>query len=448
MEGKHVPESNHAPNDDAEAEVWVDPHASKISADDPRLRVKRVSTRRLKKGKVAAALSCVALVVVSGLAYATASAPPRAKKSQSSASSARAAVPDAILRGPVRLPTPASKPEPNPAATAAVAPAPLPAVPAEPRRDFISGGGAHDNDPYSGRALKRKRVEAFWAARSAGILADLGPMPSDTGAPDSLDRPDATREPYAELGGGNALGVPPVGVGELGAGMAAGMDPNMQGRKNDFVGAVGRSRDDGYLHTRMQRPRSPYEVKAGTVVPAVLITAINSDLPGPVFARVREDVYDSVSMDYLLIPQGSTLVAAYDSMVAWGQQRVLLCWQRLILPNGNSIRLECMPGADLSGAAGLTDSVDEHWWRIVKGATVASVISAATTAAAGNTTGFNPTVPQMFARGAASEIGNAGENITRKNIMIQPTITVRPGWSLNVMVTKDMILEPYEATTR
>jgi type IV secretion system protein VirB10 len=303
----------------------------------------------------------------------------------------------------------------------------------------MGSGGARDNDPYSAAALKRKRTEAFWAARSAGILADLGPMPSDTGATVGEGSQAEFDVPSSEQGLGGGASAPNNGATEFGA-----MDPNMQGRKNDFLMAAGRSRDDGYLRARLQRPKSPYEVKAGTIIPAVLTTGINSDLPGPVFARVREDVYDSISGDYLLIPQGSTLVAAYDSLIAWGQERVLLCWQRLVLPNGSSIRLECMPGADLAGAAGLTDSVDEHWWRVIKGASVASVLSAATTAAAGNTAGFNPTVPQMWARGAASEIGTAGENITRRNIMIQPTITVRPGWSLNVMVTKDMILEPYE----
>lgn len=419
---------------------WEDPHASKISPDDPRLRVRRARARRLSKSKVVAVLSCVGLVVVSGLAYATASGKPRDKKVKPLAVAARATVPDAILRGPEPAPRPALKPEP--AAAPAPAPAPLPTVPAE-RREF--GAGARDNDPYSAAALRRKRVEAFWAARSAGIVVDIGAMPSDTGAPDSTEPHLPSHESTAEIGVGSPAAAMPAmpsvpGMGEL----AGGMDPNLQGRKNDFLAAAGRSRDDGYLRARLQRPRSPYEVKAGTIIPATLITAINSDLPGPVFARVREDVYDSIDANYLLIPQGSTLIAAYDSMVAWGQERVLLCWQRLVLPNGSSIRLECMPGADLAGAAGLTDSVDEHWWRIIKGATVASLLSAATTAAAGNTVGFNPTVPQQFARGAASEIANAGENLTRRNIMIQPTITVRPGWMLNVMVTKDMILEPYE----
>lgn len=441
MEGEPMAEAanrDSAEQEQAHAEEWVDPHAAKISPDDPRLRVKRGRPRRLHKGKVAAVISCLGLLVVSGLAYATASGRPREKPPLPLAATSRASVPDAILRGPPPRPVVKTEPSSGPP----VGPPPLPVVPVETQREFAAA--AHSNDPYSEAALKRKRIEAFWAARSAGVLVELGPMPNDTGAAEIAERPEMIHEQSSELSPGVALGMPSVGTGEL----AGGMDPNMQGRKNDFLVAAGTSRDDGYLRARLQRPRSPYEVKAGTIIPAVLTTGINSDLPGPVFARVREDVYDSVAQDYLLIPQGSTLVAAYDSMVAWGQERVLLCWQRLILPNGSSIRLECMPGADLAGAAGLTDSVDEHWWRILKGASVASLISAATMAAAGNTTGYNPTVPQMWARGAASEIGSAGETITRRNVMVQPTITVRPGWALNVMVTKDMILEPYDATTR
>lgn len=420
----------------------ADPHAPKLSPDDPRVRIKQPRTRRLRKGRLIAALSCVAFVVASGLAYATSSTPKKKNKQQESAT-AQAVVPEAILRGPqiapiAPPPTPRVEPAPTPPPTALQ----LPDESAEARE---SARAAHRDDPYSPEALRRKRVEAFWAARGGGVLVELNAMPEDPGARDGVvpDEMPTDAEGIAELTHRNTSAS--VGNPLDAQGLADG-DANLQGRKNDFLSAVGRGSGDGYLHARLQRPRSPYEVKAGAIIPAVLQTGINSDLPGPVFAKVREDVYDSITHEYLLIPQNSTLVAAYDSMVAWGQERVLLCWQRLILPNGSSIQLECQPGADLAGAAGLTDSVDEHWWRIIKGAAVASLISAATTAAAGNTTGYNPTVPQLWARGAASEIGNAGESITRRNIMIQPTITVRPGWSLNVMVTKDMILEPYNAT--
>jgi type IV secretion system protein VirB10 len=136
------------------------------------------------------------------------------------------------------------------------------------------------------------------------------------------------------------------------------------------------------------------------------------------------------------------LIANYDSMVAWGQERVLVCWTRLIFPDGSSIYLQCMPAADLRGAAGLADEVDHHWARLIQGVAVASLLAATTQSVAGNTQGFNPSLPQTWARSAAGEMNAAGQQITRRNITIQPTITVRPGFSVNVIVTKDLILPP------
>jgi type IV secretion system protein VirB10 len=164
--------------------------------------------------------------------------------------------------------------------------------------------------------------------------------------------------------------------------------------------------------------------------------------------QVRENVYDTVSGNTLLVPQGARLLANYDSMVAWGQERVLLCWNRLLFPNGDSLDLQCMPAADLQGAAGLTDSVDEHWLRIIKGAAVASLLAATTQGIAGSTTGFNPSVPQIWASNAAGDINQVGQQLTRRNLSIQPTITVRPGYSVNVMVTRDLVIPPYLDATR
>jgi type IV secretion system protein VirB10 len=216
-------------------------------------------------------------------------------------------------------------------------------------------------------------------------------------------------------------------------------DPNLQARKNAFLEG---KRSKEVLSTSVEAPRSPFEVKAGSVIPAVLLTAINSDLPGPVIGQVRENVYDTVTGNHLLIPQGAKLLATYDSMVAWGQERVLVCWNRLLFPDGRSIALECMPAADLQGAAGLTDEVDEHWWRILKGVGAASLLAATAQGVAGNVQGFNAPVPQLWARGAAQEVNSAGQQLLRRNIQIQPTITVRPGFSVNVLVTRDMILPP------
>ncbi len=265
-------------------------------------------------------------------------------------------------------------------------------------------------------------------ARGAGIFFESARVSPEDRSPSEVVARTSPTEP------------PPSGAASA---PSAAIDPNLQEHKNAFLSGRGGVATADYLQVAVQHPRSPYEIKAGTVLPAVLITAINSDLPGPVVAQVREHVYDTVTGNSLLVPQGSRLIAQYDSMVAWGQERVLLCWNRLILPNGDSLDLQCMPAADLKGAAGLADEVDEHWWRILKGATVATLLSAGTAFAAGDTTSYNPSVGQVVARSASGEIGQVGAQLTRSNLSIQPTITVRPGFSVNVIVTKDMIVPPY-----
>lgn len=194
----------------------------------------------------------------------------------------------------------------------------------------------------------------------------------------------------------------------------------------------------------MVSPRSPYEVKAGTIIPSSLITGINSDLPGQIVGQVRENVYDTVTGNYLLIPQGSRLLASYDSAVTFGQARVLVCWNRLIRPDGVSIGLECMPGIDLSGYAGFADDVDHHWFRIITGVALGTLLSATAQRSQGDVGGYNPTVPQLWAASSGASLKQAGQAITQKNLAIPPTIAVRPGYSVNVLVTKDIVIPPYD----
>ena len=232
----------------------------------------------------------------------------------------------------------------------------------------------------------------------------------------------------------------PGAAGGLSAGGVA--DPNMQQHKNDFLSRDGIN-NASYLSQSLAAPRSPYEVKAGTIIPTSLITGMNSDLPGQVVGQVRENVYDTVSGNYLLIPQGSRLLATYDSAVTFGQERVLVCWNRLIRPDGSSIPLECMPGVDLSGQAGFADQVDNHWFRIITGVALGTLVSATAQRSQGDVSGYNPTVPQLWAANAGGAVNQAGQAITQKNLAIQPTIKIRPGFSVNVIVTKDIVLAPY-----
>ena len=394
-----------AASEAAQDEVALDPHAPKLSPDDPRLSLGRPRARTLRAGPIAALLA--SLLGAGVLAITLAFHPPQNKTqagAEPSAGPPPPVVPDTIK---------------NARAARAAVLAPYDAGVGE--RALVRGSYADDPEERAERDALRK-------ARGAGIFFESGPAPQE-----ERSQPEPPARGASELPGAPSAAATPTGPA----------DPNLQEHKNAFLGGKGGTPTADYLPTALQSPRSPYEIKAGTVLPAVLITAINSDLPGPVIAQVREHVYDTVTGDHLLVPQGSRLLAQYDSMVAWGQERVLVCWNRLILPNGDSMDLQCMPAADLQGAAGLADEVNEHWWRILKGATVATVLSAGTAFAAGDTTSYNPSVGQVMARNASGEIGQVGAQLTRSNLSIQPTITVRPGFSVNVIVTKDMVIPPY-----
>lgn len=224
-------------------------------------------------------------------------------------------------------------------------------------------------------------------------------------------------------------------------------DPNKQERKDSFLKTAKGNVDPDYSPSSKNKPRSPYEVKAGAVIPAVMIGGINSDLPGQVIAQVRENVYDSKTGQYLLIPQGSRLVGLYDAHVAYGQKRILLAWNRIIYPNGDSFNLKGMPGADKAGYAGFFDQVDNHYLKIFGSAVLMSFISAGVQLSQpnnGSSSGTNqaPSVSQTVGAALGQQIGQTAMTITQKNLNIQPTLEVRPGYQFNVMVTADMILPP------
>jgi len=385
------------------AQADLDLHAPKLSPDDPRLRLARPGARTLRTGPIAVLMVCLSAAVMLAVALAFQTPQNKSKTAtEPSAAPAPPTIPDTIRNA-----------EEKHSERSAFKEA------AKPER-IARATTADDGSWRAQRELDQK-------ARGSSIFFEAAGGGSDREPPELSSRAEAAASEAPAQSGAASLSA---------------LDPNLQDRKNAFLDGKGAGKDD-YLQVSIQHPKSPYEIQAGTILPAVLITAINSDLPGPVVAQVREQVYDSVSGQYLLVPQGSRLLAKYDSMVAWGQERVLVCWNRLILPNGDSIELGCMPAADLEGAAGLSDGVDEHWWRILKGATVATLLSTGSAFAAGSTTSYNPTVGQVMARNASGEIGDVGQQLTRSDLMIQPTLTIRPGFSVNVIVTKDIILSPY-----
>lgn len=248
--------------------------------------------------------------------------------------------------------------------------------------------------------------------------------------------------------GGNGGGADNRGTG-VGAGSRpqendfGDNDPNMQGQKIAFLAQSPEA--DVYLNkTRQNAIKPQLEVKAGTIIPSVLISGINSDLPGMITAQVRESVYDSAYGQNVLIPVGSRLVGKYDSHVAMGQRRALIVWQRIIYPDSSSLSLDNMPGADQSGYAGFNDKVDNHYMRIFGNALMLSVISAASQLSQNDDDDSShsdkTSAKDMLAAELGRQWGEVGTEMTRRNLDIQPTLKIRPGYLFNVMVTKDIIL--------
>ena len=189
---------------------------------------------------------------------------------------------------------------------------------------------------------------------------------------------------------------------------------------------------------RVTQPPSPYILQAGAVIPAALITGIRSDLPGQITAQVTENVYDSPTGSLLLIPQGTRIIGQYDDGVTFGQRRVLLVWNRLILPGGRSIVLERLPGADASGYAGLEDGVDYHWWDLMKAAGLSTLLAVGTELA----TSDEDRLIRAIRDGAQDTVNQAGQQIVQRQLQVAPTLTIRPGFPVRVIVSRDLVFEP------
>jgi type IV secretion system protein TrbI len=217
---------------------------------------------------------------------------------------------------------------------------------------------------------------------------------------------------------------------------------NGQDRKLLFVNASVDRRTTA--PDRISRPVSPFVVQAGTIIPAALITGIRSDLPGQITAQVTEAVFDSPTGRVKLVPQGARLIGIYDSQVAFGQSRVLLVWTRLIMPNGRSIVLERQQGADTGGYSGLEDEVDNHWKQLLGAAGLSTLLAIGTEVNSGADVGnTNTAIVQALRRGAGDSFNQTGQQLVRRNLNIQPTLTIRPGFPVRVIVNRDLVLEPY-----
>jgi len=273
-------------------------------------------------------------------------------------------------------------------------------------------------------ARQRVRQERDAARTSKLFLGSAAPAAADPGAA----MPDARL--LAAAGADRPSGVPPAVAGA--ASDAAG---DGQAAKRAFMGTavVRRASTE-----RLQSPPSPYTLQAGSIIPAALITGIRSDLPGQITAQVTENVYDSPTGRLLLIPQGARLIGEYDSQISFGQNRVLLAWDRLILPDGRSITLDRQPGADASGFAGLEDGTNYHWGGIAKAALLSTLLGVGAQVGSNN----GDSLSRAIREGTSDTINQTGQQIVRRQLNVQPTLTIRPGFPVRVIVTRDLVLAP------
>ena len=292
-----------------------------------------------------------------------------------------------------------------------------PPLPGDLGKPILNAGAAPNTAaPAAGPDPRAQRLaQEAEAARVSRLFAQTNQQPQQVGLAAA----------NAVGGQGGPTPTPPADAGAA---------QNMQGRKTAFLNASTDRRtvsDD-----RLQAKASPYVVQAGTVIPAALLTGIRSDLPGQITAQVTEAVYDTPTGHYLLIPQGAKLIGQYDSSVAFGQSRVLLVWTRLIMPDGASIALERQPGADAGGYAGLEDQVDYHWWALAKAAVLSTLLSVGAEAGTSNS---ENNLAQAIRMGASNSISQTGQQIVERQLNIQPTLTIRPGFPVRVIVTRDLV---------
>lgn len=244
-----------------------------------------------------------------------------------------------------------------------------------------------------------------------------------------------------------ANGQPSLGAGMGGSDGGGGSSmaaENQQDRKQAFL--AGTPEAEIYLARERTAAVAPsQEIKAGWVIPGVMISGINSDLPGQIIGQVRSAVYDTATGTQCLIPPGSRLVGTYDSGVTLGQERALAVWRRIIYPDGSSLSIDNMPGADMGGYAGFKDQVNNHYARIFGSGLLLSVFSAGIQLSQPQASnGENTNSSQIIAASIGQQMGQLGMQMAQRNMNIQPTLEIRPGYEFNIMVTKDIILPTWE----
>lgn len=268
--------------------------------------------------------------------------------------------------------------------------------------------------------IRLRKAQQFQTALSAksGITIDL------------KDEQDVS--PQGKSGSVPAL----TGIGELPP-----EDPNKQDVKIAFAKET---HSNTYLSKGRETPLSPYELKVGTLIPATMISGLNSDLPGQIIASVSQNVYDSATGSHVLIPQGSRLYGTYDSQIAYGQDRILVAWTRVNYPDGTTLELKGMGAVDAGGFAGFEDQVNHHYWKIFGNAFILGMITGATEAGISDDDDDDTSTAEAVNNGVTQQFAETGSTLIEKNLDVQPTITIRNGYKFNIMLNKDVVLQPYQ----
>ncbi|MBO0738926.1 MAG: conjugal transfer protein TrbI [Alphaproteobacteria bacterium] len=306
--------------------------------------------------------------------------------------------------------------------------------------------------------LQKHRLTAAQSAMTADTSASNRDQSVISAPAGGAAAPPAAAEPPQRFSaatgaapdtGGTAAEVPDVSGAAL-AGFPiyppAQIDGAGQREKRAFLSQPGATGNGDYLQARRRDPISPYEVKAGTFIPAVMIGGINSDVPGMIVGQVAENVYDTATGRYLLIPQGAKLIGAYDNTISQGQTRVVVIWNRIIYPDASSIDLGSMPGADEGGYPGFHDRVDTHLGAKLGNAVLLSIATAGVQLSQPQAVnGQNYNSQQIAAAALGQQFAQLGHEYARAGLAIPNTLEVSPGYRFVVMVNKDMVLRPWSA---
>jgi len=301
--------------------------------------------------------------------------------------------------------------------------------------------------------MRQRRMENMLAALDSGTSVDGGGQlqgqerPSSGGGNAGTGNVPGLQQLAAAGQAQGSRATLPAGMENLPAGLMGQENDyqaqNMQGQKQDFLSQQGG--DEYRLNESRQELPSPFTIRTGTVIPGVMISGINSDLPGRMIAQVSQNVYDSATGQHLMIPQGARLYGRYDSNVAMGQERVLIVWERIIYPDGSALNINFMPGSDQEGFAGFQDQVDNHYWRIFGNAALLSVITAGAQLSQPDSQGDDGyDANQILAAQLGQQFGQVGQEMIRRNMNIQPTLKIRKGYRFNIMITKDIVARPWQ----